>query len=118
MAVVAFDTLKLAQRLQAAGMPQRQAQDVAAALAETITGDLVTREYLDLRLGEAETRLRGDIREAEARLRGEMREGDERLRGEIASLHSRLVWWIIGTAAGAVVTIIGAVAALLRLMHY
>jgi hypothetical protein len=36
-------------------------EDVAAALAETITGDLVTREYLDLRLAETEARLRAEI---------------------------------------------------------
>jgi hypothetical protein len=88
---VMFDTLKLAQRLQAAGMPQRQAQDMASALAETITGDLVTREHLDLRLAETEARLRT----------------------EIANLRSELIRWFIGTAA----VIIGAVAALFHLMH-
>lgn len=81
---VLFDTLKLAERLEAAGMPPRQARDVANALAETITGDLVTREhfdtcrtadreyleasrradreYLDLRLGEMEARIKGEVR--------------------------------------------------------
>jgi hypothetical protein len=52
MAVVPFDTLKLAQRLEAAGLPTGQAQAVAVALAETIDEAVVTREYLDLRLAE------------------------------------------------------------------
>jgi hypothetical protein len=34
---------------------------VAAALAETATANLVTREYLDLRIGALEARLRGEI---------------------------------------------------------
>ncbi|MGH7114249.1 MAG: hypothetical protein ACREE9_07120 [Stellaceae bacterium] len=43
MATVAFDTLKLAQRLEAARLPQRQAQDIAGAISETIGEALVTR---------------------------------------------------------------------------
>jgi len=52
MAAVAFDTLKLAQRLEAAGFPPKQAQDMASAIGETIVDTVVTREYLDLRLAE------------------------------------------------------------------
>ena len=51
MSPVAFDTLKLAQRFEAAGFPPKQAQDMASAIAETIVDTVVTREYLDLRLG-------------------------------------------------------------------
>lgn len=54
---VAFDTLKLAERLEAAGMPASQARDTAAALAETIGENVVTREYLDLRLAETKADL-------------------------------------------------------------
>ena len=52
MASVAFDTLKLAQRLEAAGFPSKQAQDMASAISDTIIDTVVTREYLDLRLAE------------------------------------------------------------------
>jgi hypothetical protein len=34
MSAVAFDTLKLAQWLEAAGLPPKQAQDVASTLSE------------------------------------------------------------------------------------
>ena len=44
---IAFDTLKLADRLEAAGMSPQQAKGVATALAETATANLVTREFLD-----------------------------------------------------------------------
>jgi hypothetical protein len=52
MASVAFDTLKLAQRLESAGFPPKQAQDMASAISDTIIDTVVTREYLDLRLAE------------------------------------------------------------------
>lgn len=49
MLAVAFDTLKLARRLESGGMPAKQAQDMSAALAETLTewhsvGNLATKD--------------------------------------------------------------------------
>ena len=99
---VAFDTLKLADRLEAAGMPPQQAKGVAAALAETATANLVTREYLDLRLSESEARLRGEIAE---------------VRTEIVAAKAELMRWIIGTIGFQTVVILSAVAALIRLLH-
>ena len=45
MAVI--DTLKLAKRIEAAGMPQRQAEEISAALGEAIGEGLITRKYFD-----------------------------------------------------------------------
>jgi site-specific recombinase len=84
---VLFDTLKLADRLEAAGMPPRQAHETAAALAETMTGDLVTRDYLDRRLAETEAKVRGWMI------------------GQAFAI------------VGAVAAIIGVAAALIRLLH-
>jgi hypothetical protein len=36
MATIAFDTLKLARKLEMAGFPQKQAADIAEALAESL----------------------------------------------------------------------------------
>jgi hypothetical protein len=99
---VAFDTLKLADRLEAAGMPPQQVKGVAAALAETATANLVTREYLDLRLSESEARLRGEIAE---------------VRTEFASVKADLMRWIVETIGFQTVVILGAGAALIRLLH-
>jgi hypothetical protein len=51
MLAVAFDTLKLARRLESAGMQPKQAQDTSAALSETYSewlslGNVATREDL------------------------------------------------------------------------
>lgn len=57
MGNVAFDALKLARRLAAAGVPSPQADATAEALAETIGESIVTRDHLDIRLAELRTEL-------------------------------------------------------------
>jgi hypothetical protein len=96
MPAVAFDTLKLAQRLEAAGFAALQAQQVASALADTIGESVVTREYLDLRLGE----LRSDVRI------------------EIAGLRAELLKWAVGIGVAGVAAIGGMiVSASVALVH-
>jgi hypothetical protein len=121
---IAFDTLRLAERLEAAGMPLQQARGVASALADTMSGSLVTREYLDLRLGETEARLRAEITEVRgeiATVRGEVQGVEARLRTEIAGLRAELIRWAVGVGIAGVVLIGGmilsATLALMRLMH-
>ena len=53
MAAVAFDTLKFARRLIAAGVPEKQAETQAELMAEAFVYNmdtLVTKDYLDARL--------------------------------------------------------------------
>ncbi|MSP88158.1 MAG: hypothetical protein EXQ92_05000 [Alphaproteobacteria bacterium] len=58
MNAVPFDTLKLADRLQSGGFTVEQAKAAATALADAMGGaDLVTKEYLDSRLGDLEQRI-------------------------------------------------------------
>jgi len=54
------DTLRTAETLHTAGVPQRQAAAHARAIDQA-TSDLVTREYLDMRL-------RADLADLERRL--------------------------------------------------
>ncbi len=97
---VAFDTLKLAQRLETAGLAPRIAQDVAGAIAETVGDAAVTREQLDLGLSELRVEL--DLRLGE--MRGKLTE----LQGEFRLL--------LGAVALQTLVILGGVAVLLRLM--
>jgi hypothetical protein len=96
MRPVAFDTLELAQRLEAAGFPPKQAQDVARALSETIGDAVVTREYLDLRLGEIRAAMATKVELAEAK-------------GEILK-------WMLGAVGVQTLAILGGVAVLFRLL--
>jgi len=99
MTSVAFDTLKLAQRLEAAGFPPKQAQDVASAIAETIAESVVTRDYLDLRLGEVRAEIGA-------------------LRGEMLSLNADTLKWIFGAVGLQTLAILGGVAALFKLLGH
>ncbi len=107
MSPVAFDTLKLAQRLEAAGLPARQAQDVASALSETIGEAVVTREYLDLRLGEMRSEL--DLRLGEIR-------AVMATKAELAEAKGEIMKWMFGAVGLQTLAILGGVAALLRLL--
>lgn len=91
---MAFDTLKLAQRLEAAGFPAKQAQDMARAISETIIDTGVTREYLDLRLAE----LRADTAT------------------RLVELQAELMKWMFGAVGLQILAILGGVAALFRLL--
>ena len=73
MAVATFDTLKFANTLKAAGVPERQAEAQAVAFAEVIQinlKDLVTKEDLGLAVGE----LKREIREVAEISQRELRE--------------------------------------------
>ena len=62
MSTVTFDTLTLARRLRdEAHFSPEDAEATARVLADTIGDSVVTREYLDLRLGETEMRLKHDL---------------------------------------------------------
>ncbi len=129
MSPVAFDTLKLAQRLEAAGLPPRQAPDVASALSDTIGEVVVTREYLDLCLGELRAEL--DLRLGELRAALDLRLGeihgelDLRLgevgaamatKVELAEAKGEILKWMFGAGGLHTLAILGGVAALFRLL--
>ena len=98
MTAVAFDTLKLARRLESAGFTHDQADGAAAALAETFSAEIATKSDI--------AELKGDI----AKLGGD-------LRREIASLRSSTAQWIISAVFINILTVIGAVAAVWQLAH-
>ena len=87
MTVTAFDTLKLAVRLEAAGFSAAQAAGVAEALVETVVADPATRSDLT----KLETALRGDMVKLEAGLRGDMVKLETGLRGDMNVLRGDLV---------------------------
>ena len=71
MGALAFDTLAYSQELQAAGVPEKQANAQAHALAGVVTETLATKgDIADLRrdMQEMETNLRHDMQEMEQRL--------------------------------------------------
>ena len=85
--------------VEAAGFAPKQAQDVASAIAETIAESVVTRDYLDLRLGEVRAEIGA-------------------LRGEMLSLNADTLKWIFGAVGLQTLAILGGVAALFKLLGH
>ena len=93
MAVVAFDPLEYAQQLEAAGMPRAQAEVVAKGLTTMFIHNfdaLVTKDYLDTRFLEFESRM--DLRFAEMESRMDLRFADMESRMDLrfADMDSRM----------------------------
>ena len=71
MAVVSFNPLEYAEQLEAAGMPRDQAQVVAKGLTTMFIhnfDELVTKDYLDTRFSEFESRMGLRFAESESRV--------------------------------------------------
>ena len=99
-AAVAFDTLKLARKLEAAGFEQKQAADTAEALAEAMaTAELATKA--DIR--ETELRLEAKITAVEGRLEariiaveGKICESEFRLEAKLGEVKADILKWVVG----------------------
>ena len=93
MAVVAFDPLEYAQQLEAAGMPRAQAEVVAKGLTTMFIHNfdaLVTKDYLDTRFLEFESRM--DLRFAKMQSRVDLHFADmeSRVDQRFAEMESRM----------------------------
>jgi len=96
MNAVPFDTLKMAQRLEAAGFAAPQAAGAAEALAEALTSvDLVTkgdmnalRTELKADIGSLRSELKADIGSLRSELKADIGSLRSELKGDIASLRS------------------------------
>lgn len=80
MPAAAFDTLRLARRLQGIGVSPEQAAGFAEALAETMVTELATK---------------ADLAELRTDLRAEFRLECERLRTDIAASRADIIRWVV-----------------------
>jgi chaperonin cofactor prefoldin len=111
MLAVAFDTLKLARKLESAGMQSKQAQDTSAALSETYTewlalGNVATREDVHevrAELHEVKAELRADIAKLEVKIGS--------LETKIEATKAEILRWMFGQT----IVLLGS---LFALIHY
>ena len=92
MSALVFDTLKYTRRLMEAGVPKQQAEVQAEAMAEAFVFNveaLVTRDYLDARLGEQDARIEKRFIEQDARLDQRFAEMEARFDQRFAELDPR-----------------------------
>ena len=57
MSMVVLDTLKIAEKFEAAGFEKRKAKALAGEFGELVNSQIVTKEYLDSRLERLELRV-------------------------------------------------------------
>lgn len=89
MAAITFDTLKYANKLKSAGVPDKQAEAEAEALSEALEvnlKELVTKEYLNHELRDLEHRLDAKF---------------ERIDGEL-----KLNRWMLGVLLAGVISLV------------
>ena len=112
MTAVAFDTLKLARKLRdSAEMSQVQAEGVADALAEAMSGaELATKGDVE----NAKTELKRDIRELELKVDGRFEAILERIDRRAAESDARMMRFVGGAMATSVLVILGAIWAAVR----
>ena len=112
MAAIAFDTLKCARRLKAAGYTDKQAEAQAEIMAEAFVFNveslprfigcaLVTRDYLDARFAEQEARIDTQFVEQDARFDAHFSAIDLKLAGMDGQF--RLVYWMLAVSIASTV---------------
>lgn len=94
MAAVAFDTLKMVDRLQAGGFSADQARAASTAFAEAMSGaELATKPDLlavEARLQHEIVVVRAEARAAEQRLEARIDAAEQRLEAKIDAVEQRL----------------------------
>jgi len=93
MAAVSFDPLEYAEQLEAAGMPRAQAQVVAKGLTTMFIHNfdaLVTKDYLDTRFSEFESKMDLRFAESESRIDARFAESESRIDARFAESESRI----------------------------
>ena len=114
MAVATFDTLKFANTLKAAGVPDKQAEAQAVAFAEVVhfnLKDLSTKEELERAIEDLRKDMRHEFKELEQRLNAKHDATEARNRGE-----TLLIRWMIGATFTGVIAVLGLLGRLLFLM--
>ncbi len=96
MAAIAFDPMEFARRLEATGMPREQAEEVAKGFVKMSLHNfdaLVTKDYLDTRFSEFESRM--DLRFAEAESRTSIRFAELESRMEVRFARMNVIQGVI-----------------------
>lgn len=118
MAVATFDTLKFANTLKAAGVPDKQAEAQAVAFAEVIQinlKDLVTKDDLaastkEIRqeIADARKELKQELKEVEQRVNTKIDNGLNDVRVQIAAMKGEMVLirWMLGVVVGGIATLL------------
>jgi outer membrane murein-binding lipoprotein Lpp len=93
MGAVMFDTLKLATRLEEAGLPPNQARGFAAALGEGLSAEVASKAdvaKVSAEIAALRAEVKADINALRAEFQGELNALRSELKGEINALRAEL----------------------------
>ena len=93
MAAIALDPMEFMQQLEASGMPRSQAEAVAKGYTAMLVHNLdalVTKDYLDTRFAEFESKMDLRFAEAENRTDGRFKELESKMDLRFADFESRM----------------------------
>ena len=118
MPIATFDTLKFANTLKAAGVPEKHAEAQAVAYSEVVQGnfkDLVTKSDLTQAIDDVEQRLTAKIDNVEQRLTARIDNCVADLKVQIAQVRGEqiLLRWMMGATFACVLAALGLLARLL-----
>ena len=130
MGTAAFDTLRVAKRLGAAGFDSGQAESLATIFAESITDKIATKDdlgdlekRLDMKIDTVEERLTSKIESVEKRMRSNFEKHGIHVGMQIASLktdiaegHVAIQRWMIGLLITMFLGVGGMILVITRLM--
>ena len=116
MSAVAFDTLKLARKLRdSAHMPQEQAEGIADALAEAMSGaELATKSDLI----DVQSASKADLMEVKSELKTELLEVERRLESKISDVKSDILKTIIAVMVVNSAVVLAAMFGLAKLLGH
>jgi len=131
MTAVAFDTLKLARRLEGAGFTREQADGAAEALADSFSNEIATKgDIAELRMATTgdiaelrtaiagfEGKLESKIGALEGKMESRIGALEGKLSADIASVRSSTAQWIITAVFINTAGLIGAIATVWQLAH-
>jgi hypothetical protein len=93
MAAIALDPMEFMQQLEASGMPRSQAEAVAKGYTAMLVHNLdalVTKDYLDTRFAEFESKMDLRFAEAENRTDGKFKELESKMDLRFAEFQSKM----------------------------
>ena len=125
MIAMALDTHAFVKTLTAAGMPEAQAEAVTTlvtAAREADTAQLVTKADLQITAAELKAEFKAELQREIGGVKTELQHESSSLRAELAATRSDLLKWMIGLVLGAVLlnvmTVVGAMVALIKVLGH
>jgi len=120
MSAVLFDTHAFVRRMQAAGMPEAQAEALAGEYTNWLDDRLATKADLADLARTTKADISDLARDTKADISGrarDLRETELRLEARVESVKADILKWMFGTIGFQTLVLLGAILAIARALH-